>query len=195
MDKKIILVVGIRPNYMKAAPLYRELKKYKSFEPIIVHTGQHYDHIMSKKIFDDLDLPDPEYFLNARSGSHAQQTAKIMLKFEKVLLNEKPDHVVVFGDGNTTLAAALVAKKMQISLSHVEAGLRSFDEEMPEEINRKVTDQLSDFLFTPSVDGNQNLIKEGINKKKIYFVGNIMIDSLKSNLSKQENCRVICLKN
>jgi UDP-N-acetylglucosamine 2-epimerase (non-hydrolysing) len=187
MKKKAILVVGIRPNYMKAWPLYVELQNTKDFSPVLVHTGQHYDHKMSKKIFDDLSLPDPDYFLNARSGTHAEQTAKIMVKFEKVLNTGKPDIVIVFGDGNTTLATALTANKMHYSVAHVEAGLRSFDEEMPEEINRKLTDQMSDLLFTPSLDGNENLINEGINKNKIHFVGNIMIDSLKANISKVKN--------
>jgi len=167
---------------MKGAPLFRELKKTRGIKPILVHTGQHYDYKMSKSFFKALDLPDPDYNLDARSGTHSEQTAKIMLKIEKVFQKERPDMVVLFGDGNTTLAAALAAKKMHFLTAHVEAGLRSFDEEMPEEINRRLTDNISDLLFTPSVDGNKNLKKEGVNSNKILMVGNIMIDSLMEGL-------------
>jgi UDP-N-acetylglucosamine 2-epimerase (non-hydrolysing) len=139
---------------------------------------------MSKVFFEDLDLPEPHYFLGVGSGSHAEQTAKIMMEFEKVLLKEKPDWVAVFGDVNSTLACSVTAKKVFIPVAHIEAGLRSFDMTMPEEINRKVTDAISDMLFTPSEDGNKNLLKEGIQKNKIYFVGNIMIDSLVAVLKK-----------
>lgn len=176
--KKIILVVGARPNFMKAAPLYHIIKKQNKINVILLHTGQHYDYEMSQIFFEDLDLPKPDYFLNVQSGSHAEQTAKIMVEFEKVLLKERPDMVVVFGDVNSTVACSLVAKKMQIQSAHVEAGLRSYDETMPEEINRRITDSISDLLLTPSKDANLNLIKEGIRKEKIFFVGNIMIDSL-----------------
>lgn len=182
--KKIVLVVGARPNFMKAAPLYRCLKKQKTIKVILLHTGQHYDYEMSQVFFKDLDLPKPDYFLNVQSGSHAEQTAKIMVKFEKVLLTEKPEMVLVFGDVNSTVACSIVAKKMHTPLAHVEAGLRSFDETMPEEINRRITDTISDLLFTPSKDANLNLLKEGISKKKIFLVGNIMIDSLMVALNK-----------
>ncbi len=180
----VFLVVGARPNFMKMAPLYFELERNKVFNPIVVHTGQHYDYEMSQAFFEDLDLPKPHYFLGVGSGTHAQQTAKIMIEFEKVLLKEKPDLVVVFGDVNSTLACSITAKKLLIPVAHIEAGLRSFDNTMPEEINRKVTDAVSNLLFTPSKDGNKNLIKEGVNHRKVYFVGNIMIDSLTTILKK-----------
>lgn len=176
--KKIILVVGARPNFMKAAPLYRFLKDQNLFKVILLHTGQHYDYEMSQIFFEDLDLPKPDYFLNVQSGSHAIQTAKIMVKFEKILLKEKPELVVVFGDVNSTVACSLVAKKIQIPVAHVEAGLRSYDDSMPEEINRRITDSISEILLTPSKDANLNLLNEGINLEKIFLVGNIMIDSL-----------------
>lgn len=180
----VFLVVGARPNFMKMAPLYFELKRNKVFNPVVVHTGQHYDYEMSQAFFEDLDLPKPHYFLGVGSGTHAEQTAKIMIEFEKVLLKEKPDLVVVFGDVNSTLACSITAKKLLIPVAHIEAGLRSFDNTMPEEINRKVTDAVSNLLFTPSKDGNKNLIKEGVNHRKVYFVGNIMIDSLTTILKK-----------
>ena len=180
----VFLVVGARPNFMKMAPLYFELKRNKVFNPVVVHTGQHYDYEMSQAFFEDLDLPKPHYFLGVGSGTHAEQTAKIMIEFEKVLLKEKPDLVVVFGDVNSTLACSITAKKLLIPVAHIEAGLRSFDNTMPEEINRKVTDAVSNLLFTPSEDGNKNLIKEGVNHRKVYFVGNIMIDSLTTILKK-----------
>jgi UDP-N-acetylglucosamine 2-epimerase (non-hydrolysing) len=168
---------------MKIAPLWVEIKRLPSdFEPIILHTGQHYDYEMSKAFFEDLDLPEPNYFLGVGSGTHAEQTGKIMMEFEKVLQKENPHLVVVFGDVNSTLACSVTAKKLFIPVAHVEAGLRSSDMTMPEEINRKVTDAISDILFTPSKDGDQNLIHEGVERKKINFVGNIMIDSLVSIL-------------
>lgn len=176
--KKIICVVGARPNFMKMAPLYAELKSSGIFNPVIVHTGQHYDYEMSKVFFEDLDLPEPNYSLTSGSGSHAEQTAKIMVEFEKVLLQEKPDLVVVFGDVNSTLACSITAKKMLVPVAHVEAGLRSFDMTMPEEVNRRVTDSISDMLFTPSRDGDECLLKEGVQPERIHLVGNIMIDSL-----------------
>lgn len=182
--KKIILVVGARPNFMKAAPLYHYLKKQKKVNIIFLHTGQHYDYEMSEIFFEDLGLPKPDYFLNIQSGSHTEQTAKIMIRFEKVLLKEKPDIIVVFGDVNSTVACSLVAKKMQIPIAHVEAGLRSYDDAMPEEVNRRITDTISDLLFTPSIDANSNLLKEGINREKIFLVGNIMIDSLMTAVNK-----------
>jgi UDP-N-acetylglucosamine 2-epimerase (non-hydrolysing) len=179
MQKRVILVAGARPNFMKIAPIWLEMNRFPShFRPIILHTGQHYDYEMSKVFFEDLDLPEPHYFLGVGSGTHAEQTAKIMIKFEKVLLKEEPDLVIVFGDVNSTLACSVTAKKLLIPTAHVEAGLRNFDMTMPEEINRKLTDAISDLLFTPSIDGNRNLVREGVSANKIHFVGNIMIDSL-----------------
>ncbi len=179
MPIKTILVVGARPNFMKAAPLFLEMRRLPSiFQPVILHTGQHYDYEMSKVFFEDLDLPEPHYFLGVGSGTHAEQTGKIMVEFERVIQNENPDLVVVFGDVNSTLACGVTAKKLLVPVAHVEAGLRSFDMTMPEEINRKVTDAISDILFTPSRDGNKNLIREGVERNKIHLVGNIMIDSL-----------------
>ncbi len=175
---KIMLIVGARPNFMKMAPLYFELAGTRSLDPRIVHTGQHYDYAMSQSFFEDLELPEPHYFLGTGSGSHGEQTAKVMVESEKVFLAEKPDLVVVFGDVNSTLACSVTAKKLLIPVAHVEAGLRSFDETMPEEINRRVTDIVSDLLFTPSADGDENLAREGIEPKRIHRVGNIMIDSL-----------------
>lgn len=177
--KKIHLIVGARPNFMKMAPLYREFSKYKEeFELSLIHTGQHYDERMSDFFFNDLKLPKPDVYLNVGSGSHGQQTARIMERYEKILLEDKPDVVIVAGDVNSTAACAIDAVKLHIPVAHLEAGLRSFDREMPEEINRLLTDSISDWLFTPSIDGDQNLIKEGTPKEKIHLVGNIMIDSL-----------------
>jgi UDP-N-acetylglucosamine 2-epimerase (non-hydrolysing) len=175
---KVLLVVGARPNFMKMAPLYFEMVKAQPLEPLIVHTGQHYDYVMSQAFFEDLELPPPHHFLGTGSGSHAEQTARIMVEFEKVLLVEKPDLVAVFGDVNSTLACSLTAKKLLVPVAHVEAGLRSFDETMPEEINRRVTDIICDLLFTPSPDGDENLRREGVAQNRIHRVGNIMIDSL-----------------
>lgn len=181
---KVFLVVGARPNFMKMSPLYFELIKEKGVKTSIVHTGQHYDYEMSQAFFEEFDLPKPNYFLGAGSGTHAEQTGKIMIQFEKVLSKEKPDLVVVFGDVNSTLACSVTARKLFIPVAHVEAGLRSFDMAMPEEINRKVTDAISDLLFTPSKDADENLMKEGISRNKIHLVGNIMIDSLITILEK-----------
>jgi UDP-N-acetylglucosamine 2-epimerase (non-hydrolysing) len=181
MPSKVILVAGARPNFMKIAPLWTEMNRLPDdFVPIIVHTGQHYDYEMSKVFFEDLDLPEPHYFLGVGSGTHSEQTGKTMIEFEKVIRNENPDLVVVFGDVNSTLACSVTAKKLLIPVAHVEAGLRSNDMSMPEEINRKVTDSISDILFTPSKDGDDNLLREGIEQGRIHFVGNIMIDSLVS---------------
>jgi UDP-N-acetylglucosamine 2-epimerase (non-hydrolysing) len=181
--KRIIILVGARPNFMKAAPVYNELKKIKRFKTFIVHSGQHYDREMSKIFFDELNLPKPKVYLGVGSGSHSEQTARVMVEFEKVCIKEKPDLVIVVGDVNTTLAGALTAAKLCIPVAHIEAGLRSFDRTMPEEINRLLTDQISDFLFTTCEDANQNLLHEGILKEKIFFVGNTMIDTLMKHLS------------
>lgn len=176
---KVFLVAGGRPNFMKISPIYEEMRKYRSyFNPIIVHTGQHYDANMSDVFFKNLGLNKPDIFLRTGSGSHGQQTGKIMIEFEKQLLKERPDLVIVVGDVNSTLACSITSVKQHVLVAHVESGLRSFDRTMPEEINRIVTDSVSDFLFTTAEDANKNLLREGIPKKKIYFVGNVMIDSL-----------------
>lgn len=166
---------------MKIAPLLREQEKYSVLEPILVHTGQHYDAEMSQVFFDDLKLPYPDLYLGVGSASHGRQTAQVMISFEEVVETQKPDLVVVVGDVNSTLACALVAAKLRIPLAHVEAGLRSFDRTMPEEINRLVTDTLSDLLFTTCEDADQNLLREGIPQERIYFVGNVMVDTLLSH--------------
>lgn len=180
---KIILVAGARPNFMKVAPIYAEMKGRPSeFSPLIVHTGQHYDAAMSDAFFDDLGLPRPDIYLGVGSGSHAAQTAKIMTEFEPVVLEHQPDWVVVVGDVNSTIACALVCSKLGIRVAHVEAGLRSRDRSMPEEINRILTDSISDLLLTTSQDADENLAGEGIPPEKIRFVGNVMIDSLLEHL-------------
>lgn len=173
------LVVGARPNFVKIASLYKALReKSEFFQPRIIHTGQHYDTNMSEMFFRDFGLPEPDVNLGVGSGSHAQQTAKIMTEYERVCLEESPQLVVVVGDVNSTVACALVAKKMQISVAHLEAGLRSNDRTMPEEINRLVTDAIADVLWTPSPDADENLLHEGIPEERIRFVGNVMIDAL-----------------
>lgn len=186
---KVLLIVGARPNFMKMAPLFFAMSEERAVEPLIVHTGQHYDYTMSQAFFEDLELPQPHHFLGTGPGSHAEQTARIMVEFEKVLRAEKPDLVVVFGDVNSTVACSLTAKKLLVPVAHVEAGLRSFDETMPEEINRRVTDAISDLLFTPSPDGDENLLREGVGPDKIHQVGNIMIDSVVSILTKIDDGR------
>ncbi len=175
----ILNVVGGRPNFVKIAPLMEAMAAAPGIRRLLVHTGQHYDHEMSKAFFEDLDIPEPDFFLGAGSGSHAQQTAKVMVEFEKVLEQVRPELVVVVGDLNSTLACALVSAKFLIPVAHVEAGLRSFDPAMPEEINRKLTDHVSDYLFTPSEEADENLLREGIPPAKIYRVGNVMIDTLR----------------
>jgi UDP-N-acetylglucosamine 2-epimerase (non-hydrolysing) len=175
---KIIHIAGARPNFMKLAPILRALEPYSDVQNILLHTGQHYDTNMSDVFFDDLKLPKPDINLGVGSGSHAAQTAQIMQGFEQVALAEKPDLVLVVGDVNSTLACSLVASKVHIPVAHVEAGVRSFDRSMPEEINRLVTDVLSEMLFTPSLHANQNLLQQGIPEDKIFFVGNVMVDSL-----------------
>ena len=182
---KVIIVAGARPNFVKVAPLVEAMKRREhEFAPLVVHTGQHYDTMMSDAFLRDLDLPQPDVCLEVGSASQAAQTAAIMQKFEPVLLREKPDWVVVVGDVNSTLACALVAVKLGIKVAHVEAGLRSRDRTMPEEINRLLTDQIADLLFTPSPDADENLCAEGIPEARIRFVGNIMIDSLRKYLER-----------
>src|SRR5512146_228539 len=171
-------VVGARPNFMKAAPVMRALAEKPGLRQSLVHTGQHYDQNMSDVFFRELEIPEPDFTLAVGSGSHAVQTGQIMLRFEPVVEQNRPDLVLVYGDVNSTIAAALVCSKLDISVAHVEAGLRSFDRRMPEEINRLLTDQIADVLFTPSQDGDQNLLREGIPAERIRFVGNVMIDTL-----------------
>ncbi|UCE24384.1 MAG: UDP-N-acetylglucosamine 2-epimerase, partial [Candidatus Zixiibacteriota bacterium] len=181
--KKIVLVVGARPNFMKSAPLMRALAEHPDrFETVLIHTGQHYDHKLSQLFFDELKMPKPDIYLGVGSGSHAEQTARIMTSLENELVEIKPDLVTVFGDVNSTLATAVVTSKLWIKLAHVEAGLRSFDNTMPEEINRIVTDRLSDYLFVSENSGLVNLKAEGVPDEKVFFTGNIMIDSLVNNL-------------
>jgi len=175
---KIIYVVGARPNFMKVAPIMREASKHKELEQILVHTGQHYDKNMSKCFFEELGICEPDINLEVGSGHHGEQTGKIMQKFEEFMLKEGGNLVVVVGDVNSTIACGLVAAKLHIPLAHVEAGLRSFDRRMPEEINRLLTDTISDYLFTPAEEANKNLKNEGIPEEKIFLVGDIMIDTL-----------------
>ena len=190
---KIHLIAAARPNFMKIAPLYHALRSEAWAEPVIVHTGQHYDLNMSDVFFQDLALPEPGIHLGVGSGTHAEQTGQVMMAYEKVLLERKPDLVVVVGDVNSTVACTMAAAKInqyngqrttdhgrdrRPYVGHLEAGLRSFDRSMPEEINRLVTDALADILWTPSADGDENLIREGVSREKIQRVGNIMIDSL-----------------
>jgi UDP-N-acetylglucosamine 2-epimerase (non-hydrolysing) len=184
---RIIHVVGARPNFMKAAPVVKALNLQTDFHQVIVHTGQHYDANMSEIFFRQLEIPEPDINLDVGSGSHAQQTAQIMSRFEPIGLKRKPDIVLVYGDVNSTVATALVCSKLHIPVGHVEAGLRSFDRSMPEEINRLLTDQVADLLFTPSVDGNENLLREGVPEEKIHLVGNVMIDTLVRLLPKADN--------
>ena len=178
---RIVNVVGARPNFMKIAPLLREMRKHPEISPLLVHTGQHYDAHMAGQFFQDLLLPPPDVSLEVGSGSHAYQTGEVMKRIEPVLEEMRPNLVVVVGDVNSTLAVALTAAKLRIPVAHVEAGLRSFDRTMPEEINRLVTDAVSDYLFVTEESGRQNLLREGINESKIFFVGNVMIDSLEES--------------
>jgi len=182
--KKIILVAGARPNFMKIAPIIRALENEKNAEYVLVHTGQHYDAGMSQTFFGELGIPNPHHNLNVGSASHAVQTANIMIRFEEVCLKEKPDVVVVVGDVNSTAACGLVAKKLCIDLAHVEAGLRSNDRAMPEEINRIVTDAVSDYLFVTEPSGVSNLTREGHPQSRIHYVGHVMIDNLYYQLEK-----------
>lgn len=183
-DMHILHVVGARPNFMKAAPVVRALSAQGGFRQTLVHTGQHYDFNMSDVFFQELGIPEPDINLQVGSGSHAQQTAEIISRLEPVVLERRPDLVLVYGDVNSTVAAALVCVKLLVPVGHVEAGLRSFDRTMPEEINRLLTDQIADLLFTPSGDGNRNLAREGVAPEKIHLVGNVMIDTLVRMLPK-----------
>ncbi|MHB9097558.1 MAG: non-hydrolyzing UDP-N-acetylglucosamine 2-epimerase [Syntrophales bacterium] len=186
---KWILVAAARPNFMKIAPLVRAIADHNRLNgnrirPLLVHTGQHYDDNMSDAFFRDLNIPAPDIHLGIGSGSHAEQTGRVLIAFGEVLLRERPDLVIVVGDVNSTMACALAAVKLHIPVAHVEAGLRSFDRRMPEEINRLVTDTIADYLFTPSPDGDANLLREGVPKEKIFLVGDIMVDSLLFNLER-----------
>jgi UDP-N-acetylglucosamine 2-epimerase (non-hydrolysing) len=179
MATRIFCVVGARPNMMKMAPLLRELKKYPSeFEPLLVHTGQHYDYKMSKVFFEQLNMPDPDYNLEVGSGTHHHQTAEVMKRFGEITQKDHPQLILVVGDVNSTMACALVGAKEMIPVAHVEAGLRSFDRGMPEEINRIVTDAISDFLFITEEEARGHLHHEGVADEKVFFTGNVMIDSL-----------------
>lgn len=190
--KKVISVVGARPNFMKVAPIHFALQKYKDkIAHYIVHTGQHYDYIMSQAFFQDLEMPEPNYYLDVGSGTHAEQTAKVMIGFEKVLIELKPDLVIVVGDVNSTIAAALTAVKLGVKVAHVEAGLRSYDREMPEEINRIATDSICNYCFVTEQSGFDNLVKENFPESKIFFVGNTMIDSQVFGLKKAENSNIL----
>lgn len=178
---KIVNIVGARPNFIKIAPLMKAMRKHPEIQPFLVHTGQHYDAGMAGCFFKDLEIPSPDVFLEVGPGSHAVQTAEVMKRLEPVLERQRPDVVLVVGDVNSTMAAALTAAKLNIKVAHVEAGLRSFDRTMPEEVNRLVTDAVSDFLFVTEESGEKHLLAEGISRDKIFFVGNVMIDSLESS--------------
>lgn len=185
--KKALLVAGARPNFMKIAPIIQAMRSHGGFDWKLVHTGQHYDYEMSQSFFEDLEIPEPDYFLDAGSGSHAEQTAKAMLEFERVCLLESADVVLVVGDVNSTLACSIVAKKLGVKVAHVEAGLRSFDMGMPEEINRLVTDSISDYFFVTEKSGEVNLLREGKPKEGIYMVGHVMIDNLLHQVRKLDD--------
>lgn len=186
---KILSVVGARPNFMKIGPIAKEVARWPDLRHVVVHTGQHYDFNMSGTFFKDLEIPNPDIFLGVGSGSHAEQTGKVMTELEKVIQAERPEVVVVVGDVNSTMAAAITAAKLCVPVAHVEAGLRSFDRSMPEEINRVVTDAVSDLLFISEASGLENLDREGVAKEKLFFVGNVMIDSLLKNIEQARNRR------
>ncbi len=188
---RLVAVAGARPNFMKIAPLLRELQARPRFETLLVHTGQHYDAAMSSNFFRDLGIREPDVNLEVGSGSQAEQTAEVLRKIEAVLLRERPDAVVVVGDVNSTLAATLAAAKLCIPVAHVEAGLRSFDRTMPEEVNRLVTDVLARWLFTSEPSGDENLAREGAAPEQVHFVGNIMIDTLRANLEQARRLGVL----
>ncbi len=195
---QIHLIAAARPNFMKVAPLYHALFASNDLQPVLVHTGQHYDLNMSDVFFKDLKLPEPDLHLGVGSGSHAEQTGQVMMAYEKILIEHNPDLVVVVGDVNSTMAVAIAASKLGVKVAHLEAGLRSFDRTMPEEINRLVTDSLADLLWTPSSDADENLLREGVAKEKIVRVGNIMIDSLemlRPIIQAQQTAKSLDLKN
>lgn len=189
---KILNVVGARPNFMKVAPIIAAIRRRAGeASQVLVHTGQHYDEAMSAAFFRDLCMPEPDINLDVRAGTHAQQTARVMLAFESVLVAEQPDWVVVVGDVNSTIACALVAAKLNVKVAHVEAGLRSFDRTMPEEINRILTDQLADLLLTPSADADANLLGEGVPAQRIVRVGNVMIDTLHQQMEQARRSAIL----
>jgi UDP-N-acetylglucosamine 2-epimerase (non-hydrolysing) len=188
---KLLAVVGARPNFMKVAPIFWEIAHRSAIDARLVHTGQHYDRQMSDRFFEELRLPEPDVNLGVGSGSHAVQTAEVMRRFEPVLLEQRPDAVVVVGDVNSTLACALTAVKLGIRVAHVEAGLRSFDRSMPEEINRLVSDAISDWLFVSEESGVTNLRREGIPAERVFFVGNVMIDSLRASQPRFEQSTIL----
>ncbi len=191
MSKKVFLIAAARPNFMKVAPLWRAMDQSNFLQPILIHTGQHYDKNMSDVFFEDLGLPKPDIHLGVSGGSHSQQTAGVMLQFEELCLEQKPDLVLVVGDVNATMATSVVASKLHIPVAHVEAGLRSRDMTMPEEINRLITDAIADLLFTPSQDGSDNLRNENVAESRIHLVGNIMIDSLVRSIEKARDLGTI----
>jgi len=190
-DLKIINIVGARPNFMKIAPLMEAYKSYPSIKPILVHTGQHYDREMSDLFFNQLGIPRPDYNLEVGSSTHARQTAEIMMAFEPLVIEHRPDLVLVVGDVNSTIACGLVAVKLGVKLAHVEAGLRSYDLAMPEEINRILTDSISDYLFCTEQSGVDNLLAEGVGEDKIFLVGNVMIDTLLKNRERTESSNIL----
>jgi UDP-N-acetylglucosamine 2-epimerase (non-hydrolysing) len=188
---KLVNVVGARPNFMKIAPIHRRMQNSAFFDPILLHTGQHYDEKMSKTFFVELGMPEPDIYLGVGSGTHAQQTAAVMVKVEQFLMAEKPDLLIVVGDVNSTIAASMAAVKLNIPVAHVEAGLRSFDRGMPEEINRILTDSISNYLFVTEQAGLDNLKKDGVDDAKVHFVGNCMIDSLVEHLEKAAESSIL----
>lgn len=188
---RVLVVAGARPNFMKVAPLLREILRREEFEGLLVHTGQHYDEAMSRSFFRDLGIPEPDINLGVGSGTHADQTGRVLIEMEAVLQEHRPDALVVVGDVNSTLAASLAAVKLQIPIAHVEAGLRSGDRSMPEEINRILTDTISTWLFTTEKAGNENLLREGIDPARIHLVGNVMIDTLLRNHDKAMDLDVL----
>ncbi|HSL83964.1 MAG TPA: UDP-N-acetylglucosamine 2-epimerase (non-hydrolyzing), partial [Thermoanaerobaculia bacterium] len=188
---KVLAVAGCRPNFVKLGPLFREMRRHPEIRPLLVHTGQHYDRALSDVFFRDLELPEPDVHLEVGSASHAVQTARVMEGIEEVLIEHVPDLVILVGDVNSTVAAALTAVKLGVPVAHVEAGLRSFDREMPEEINRVVTDSISDYLFATEASAVTNLRREGVADGKVFLVGNVMVDALLSSLPRIERSDVL----
>jgi len=187
---RVINVAGARPNFVKIAALVKRTQEHPEIEQLLVHTGQHYDEAMSKQFFDELEIPRPDVNLNVGSGTQAEQTGEILKRFEPIVVDYRPDVVVVMGDVNSTIACALAATKLGVAVAHVEAGLRSFDRSMPEEINRVLTDAISDFLFVTEESGARNLAREGIPAEKVFFVGNVMIDTLRAHQAKAERSTI-----